>query len=101
MIEGCGKFPLGIHPILSSELLWESTFYKYGHQPTVGIHEFCPSSCCGNPPILSSELLWESTVYSTHLLFYNVKCFYDFHLAKSPEVKISIDTKFHFHFKSS
>ena len=58
-------------------------------------------SCCGNPPILSSELLWESTVYSTHLLFYNVKCFYDFYLAKSPEVKISIDTKFHFHFKSS
>ena len=47
-------------------------------------------SCCGNPPILYSGLLWESTVYSTHLLFYNAKCFCDFYLAKSQEVKISI-----------
>ena len=39
----------GNPPILSSELLWESTFYKFGHQPTVGIHQFCPPSYCGNP----------------------------------------------------
>ena len=38
----------GNPPILSSELLWESTFYKFGHQPTVGIHQFCPPTFCGN-----------------------------------------------------
>ena len=91
----CPPTYCGNPPILSSELLWESTFYKFGHQPTVGIHQFCPPSCCGNPSILSFELLWESTVYSAHLLLYNVKCFYDFYLAKSPEVKITIH-----HFKS-
>ena len=39
----------GNPPILSSELLQESSFYKFGHQPTVGIHQFCPPNCCGNP----------------------------------------------------
>ena len=69
----------------------------------MGIHQFCPPSCCGNPTVLSFEQLWESTVYSTHLLFYNVKCFYDFYLARSPEVKITIHLFksfcFHLHLK--
>ena len=34
---------------MASDLLWESTFFKFGHQPTVGIHQFCPRSYCGNP----------------------------------------------------
>ena len=61
----CPPTYYGNPPILSSELLWESTFYKFGHQPTVGIHQFWSPSCCGNPLFTKSanNLLWES-IYS-------------------------------------
>ena len=57
----------GNPPILSSELLWESTFYKFGHQPTVGIHQFCPLTCCGNPSICN--VWWKCTMCNE-----NVQC---------------------------
>ena len=45
---------------MASDLLWESI--NSVHQPTVGIHQFCPRSYCGNPLFTNSatNLLWES-----------------------------------------
>ena len=45
---------------MASDLLWESI--NSVHRPTVGIHQFCPRSYCGNPLFTKSanNLLWES-----------------------------------------
>ena len=45
---------------MASDLLWESI--NSVHRPTVGIHQFCPRSYCGNPLFtnLATNLLWES-----------------------------------------
>ena len=45
---------------MASDLLWESI--NSVHRPTVGIHQFCPRSYCGNPLFTNSatNLLWES-----------------------------------------
>ena len=45
---------------MASNLLWESI--NSFHRPTVGIHQFCPRSYCGNPLFTNSatNLLWES-----------------------------------------
>ena len=44
----------------ASDLLWESINSVL--RPTVGIHQFCPPSYCGNPFFTNSatNLLWES-----------------------------------------
>ena len=45
---------------MASDLLWE--FINSVHRPTVGIHQSCPRSNCGNPLFTNSatNLLWES-----------------------------------------
>ena len=45
---------------MASDLLWESI--NSVHRPTVGIHQFCPRSYCGNPLFTNSatNLLCES-----------------------------------------
>ena len=45
---------------VASDLLWESINSVL--RPTVGIHQFCPPSYCGNPFFtnLATNLLWES-----------------------------------------
>ncbi len=45
---------------VASDLLWESINSVL--RPTVGIHQFCPPTYCGNPFFTNSatNLLWES-----------------------------------------